>query len=645
VGCQALEPGAAYDQLLGDRAAPSAAARSAATEASGPGAREYGSTLDDSIAFPLNPLKRFMSNERPPDPAAEPLAGKVCPTCGAEYAADALFCLRDASSLVPNAPHLDLVGQVIADRYHILRRLGEGGMARVYLAEHVTMGRVCAIKVMHPSLRSDPEAVGRFRREAANAGRINHPNVAAIHDCGETGDRLVYLAMEYVPGDSLAAILKWESPIAPRRAVSIALQAANGLGAAHDLGIIHRDLTPENIMVSRSPDGDDLVKVVDFGIAKAAEGHAQTVTRAGFVVGTIQYMSPEQMMGEMVDARSDLYSLGCVLYEMIVGKRLFEGATGEALITKRLTEVPPRARELDPRVPAAVDAVVMKLLSRAPADRYQSAEEVQEALASLVIEPSLPRGRRLVTPWRRSGGEVAQVDTPAPPAAVPAGAASPYPDREPREPAPTMAARPRGARWLWLGVGAVATALVAALSVTAGGRSDAPRPAATATVPEELGAAGLGAVADRPAAHLAISEPAEPPTQAQPTTGEGPAAAPAPVAAPAPPQRVAAQGMPPTQASTTPRSRVSVAEVEAVRTLVAAAEASSREMDFEDAFRSLSGAERRIDALRTAHPDADEPRALAREHQAAFEAVRGACAQLVEVRRSLGREPPRCTYS
>jgi len=339
--------------------------------------------------------------------AAPSAPDKTCPTCGLSYPFDLVYCPRDATKLVSGSEESDLVGEVIAERYHLLRKLGEGGMGQVYLAEHLAMSRMCAVKLMHAGLRSDTEAVSRFRREAANAGRISHPNVAAMYDSGETADGLIYLAMEYVPGDSLASLLKWENPLPVRRAVGIAIQVADALAAAHQLGIIHRDLKPDNIIISRSRDGDDLAKVVDFGIAKATRSDAQTVTRVGFVLGTIQYMSPEQMLGEPLDARSDIFSLGVILYEMLVGKRLVEGATDESVITRRLTEPPPMPRRANPNVPKALEEINVRMLARHAEDRFQSAAEVSEALTALRLHPPVPVGRRMVTPWGDSTPTVA----------------------------------------------------------------------------------------------------------------------------------------------------------------------------------------------------------------------------------------------
>ncbi|HET7040152.1 MAG TPA: serine/threonine-protein kinase, partial [Gemmatimonadales bacterium] len=228
---------------------------------------------------------------------------KLCPACGTEYPDEQKFCPRDGTALRSTA-HGSLIDSVIADRYHIVKKLGEGGMGAVYLGEHVKMGRKSAIKVMSSSMAGDPEAIARFNREAANAARINHPNVCAIYDFGDTPDGLIYLAMEFIEGESLGDVLDREGTLPPARAVSVLRQTADALQAAHDLGIVHRDLKPDNIMLSRGRGGADVVKVVDFGIAKAMSGEqGQQVTRTGLVVGTPEYMSPEQLSGDVLDGR------------------------------------------------------------------------------------------------------------------------------------------------------------------------------------------------------------------------------------------------------------------------------------------------------------------------------------------------------
>jgi serine/threonine-protein kinase len=311
---------------------------------------------------------------------------KVCTACGAEYGDEVLFCQRDGTPLRKSGAASDLVGQVIADRYHITKKLGEGGMGQVYLAEHVKMGRRCAVKIMMPGTMADPEAISRFNREAANASRINHPNVCAIYDFGETPDGLIYLAMEYIEGKSLNAMLEESSALPPARAAEIIVQCAAALQVAHDLGIVHRDLKPDNIMVTTTR-GQDLVKVVDFGIAKAigGDGGSQKVTKTGFVVGTPEYMSPEQLSGDPVDGRSDLYSLGLVFYRMLTGATPFPADSQQETMIKRLTDDPLPLAQAKPggRFPAALQAVLDRVLARSPAGRYPQAADLARAVREL----------------------------------------------------------------------------------------------------------------------------------------------------------------------------------------------------------------------------------------------------------------------
>lgn len=311
---------------------------------------------------------------------------KVCTACGIEYQDDVLFCQRDGTPLRASDPTADLVGQVIAERYHIKKKLGEGGMGQVYLAEHVKMGRRCAVKIMSAALLNDPEAVSRFNREAANASRIAHANVCSIYDFGETSDGLIYLAMEYIEGRSLTDLLKETGPLPLARGGAILAQAADALQAAHDLGIVHRDLKPDNIMVTTTR-GRDVVKVVDFGIAKAtgADSRSQQVTRTGLVVGTPEYMSPEQLTGDSLDGRSDIYSLGLVFYRMLTGVLPFKSESAQETMIKRLTDDPLPLAEALPggRFPARLQKVMDRALARSSADRYVTAAEFGRDVSAL----------------------------------------------------------------------------------------------------------------------------------------------------------------------------------------------------------------------------------------------------------------------
>ncbi|HEY2896266.1 MAG TPA: serine/threonine-protein kinase [Gemmatimonadaceae bacterium] len=312
---------------------------------------------------------------------------KSCPQCGTEYDAQTKFCPTDGSTLrSASGSDDDIIGSVIADRYHVIRKLGEGGMGQVYLAEHVKMGRMSAIKVMNASLVQDADAVSRFNREAANASKINHPNIAAIYDFGETPDGLIYLAMEFVEGESLTRLCAALGALPAPRAAEIARQVASALEAAHERGIVHRDLKPDNIMISRGRDGADLVKVVDFGIAKAAEGAGQKVTRTGLVVGTPEYMSPEQLTGDTLDGRSDLYALALVTFNMLTGTLPFTGQTTQEALLKRLTDRPLSLAEARPDLswPPALQGALDRALTRLASDRYQHASEFGSALVAAV---------------------------------------------------------------------------------------------------------------------------------------------------------------------------------------------------------------------------------------------------------------------
>jgi serine/threonine-protein kinase len=333
---------------------------------------------------------------------------KICPVCSTEYPDDVKFCPNDGQTLRAAAPASDLVGQVVADRYHVIKKLGEGGMGQVYLAEHVKMGRRSAIKVMNPSMVHDPDAVARFNREAANASRINHPNVCATYDFGETPDGLIYLAMEFIEGEPLTDLLEREGALPVRRAVAIFLQVADALQAAHDLGIVHRDLKPDNIMLTRRKAGDDVVKVVDFGIAKAVGGggdeSGQKVTKTGLVVGTPEFMSPEQLSGDKLDGRSDLYSLALVVYRMLAGKLPFEATTVQETMIKRLTDEPAKLAALRPDLafPPGLQPVLDTALARSPVERYQAVAKFAADVASVT---GIGRGHTTPVPQTRAGAD------------------------------------------------------------------------------------------------------------------------------------------------------------------------------------------------------------------------------------------------
>ena len=320
---------------------------------------------------------------------------KICPQCGAVYELDQRFCPKDGMTLRLQNETGDLVGSIVADRYHVLRKLGEGGMGQVYLAEHVKMGRKSAVKVMNPAMVKDADAISRFNREASNASKINHPHVADVYDFGETADGVIYLAMEFVDGPSLTKLIEDQgtATLPPARTASIVRQTAEALAAAHDMGIVHRDLKPDNIMIARERDGGDCVKVVDFGIAKAADVASQKVTKTGLVVGTPEYMSPEQLAGDKLDGRSDIYALGLVAFHMLTGRLPFPADTVQESMIMRLTERPRKLSEMRPDVgwTPELQAVLDRALERDAAARYAKAADFGRDFARAVEEMLNPR--------------------------------------------------------------------------------------------------------------------------------------------------------------------------------------------------------------------------------------------------------------
>ena len=311
---------------------------------------------------------------------------KFCPKCRKEYADNIESCSIDGTGLVVSGPDTDpLLGATLAGRYQILQKIGQGGMGTVYKAIHTRMNRTCAIKLLAADQAEGQNPVERFNREAQMASRIDNPHAVVIYDFGETEDGVLYLVMEYVDGESLGRVLLQEKTFTPARVCSIARQIAEALGAAHTLGIVHRDLKPDNVMLGSRGGAADFVKVLDFGIAKTvSHDAAEDLTQTGFVLGTPAYMSPEQLSGEKLDARSDIYSLALIVYQMLSGKLPFEGENTQARLIKRLIDSPVPLRRNAPSISAELESAVMAGLARSRDDRPASAAAFANSLQACI---------------------------------------------------------------------------------------------------------------------------------------------------------------------------------------------------------------------------------------------------------------------
>jgi len=347
---------------------------------------------------------------------------KVCPTCAREYGDADLYCPADGTTLQALAPGDDLIGTVVADRYLITDKIGEGGMGRVYLGRHVRLPQNVAIKILHPAMVRDATVVARFRREAVNASQIENEHVARVFDHGEVGDGLFYIAMEFVEGEPLSKTIAREGPLPPTRVADITRQVADALAAAHErpTPIVHRDLKPDNIMVGVRRDGTDRVKVVDFGIAEAMSGGGPKLTQQGLVIGTPEYMSPEQLSAITLDCRSDIYSLALVTFAMLTGELPFVGESPHEAALMRLRDRPRTLAEAkgDVAWPPVLQEVMDRALARAPADRHSTAPEFARALAEAIGVPAVGAGVTVPAQAERVATRpiAALAGPPAPPA-------------------------------------------------------------------------------------------------------------------------------------------------------------------------------------------------------------------------------------
>lgn len=339
-----------------------------------------------------------------------------CPTCGTIYADDAKFCTKDGGRLLPHgtgstpaappdrsttprlgqasvpgkAPinHSNMAGQVLDGRYAIVKKVGEGGMSFVYLAHDVSTNQRYAIKILSPALSKDENSMARLRREASLGIRLAHPNVCNIVRLGETEDGLVYVVMPYVEGEILADRNHRMGVIPLEQTVEFVVQMCEGLNVAHELKIVHRDLKPENVMVCKREDGTEYVVVMDFGLAKErkAGGELEKLTATGIILGTPEFMSPEQLRGKPLDARTDIYSLTLMMYEMLTGKLPFEGRTQQEMMIARLRSdpIPLSQRRPGLKFPDAVEKVLAKGMARNAEDRYATTLEFADALKAAI---------------------------------------------------------------------------------------------------------------------------------------------------------------------------------------------------------------------------------------------------------------------
>lgn len=273
--------------------------------------------------------------------------------------------------------------QILAGRYNVGDLIGFGGMSEVHLATDTLLGREVAVKILRADLARDPTFYMRFRREAQNAASLNHPSIVAVYDTGETETdtaTLPFIVMEYVDGDTLRDVLRSEGPMNPRRALSVMADVCAALDYSHKAGIIHRDVKPANVMITTA----GAVKVMDFGIARAINDSSATMTQTAAVIGTAQYLSPEQARGEAVDARSDVYAVGCVLYEILTGKPPFVGDSPVSVAYQHVRENPRPPSEHRPELSSGIDAVILKALAKNPENRYQSAAEMRADLITVL---------------------------------------------------------------------------------------------------------------------------------------------------------------------------------------------------------------------------------------------------------------------
>jgi serine/threonine-protein kinase len=347
----------------------------------------------------------------------------ICPTCNEHFGGEEQFCPHDGSPLASESASIrgrdPLIGRVLGGRYRLEERLGQGGMGTVYRALHTLMDKQVALKILRAEMATDAEAVARFHREARSASRLDHDHCIRVMDFGQSDDGLLFLVMELLDGVSLGHVVR-RGPVPAARAAAIGVAVAEALAHAHEQGIIHRDLKPDNVFLARRSRGRELVKVLDFGLAKLIADAAlgPSITRDGTVFGTPEYMAPEQAEGEKLDGRTDVYALGIILYQLVTGDVPFRASNFVALLTKQVGEkpLPPCERRPDLDIPRGLEEVILTCLAKKAHDRYSSAEAVAEALepfasadqSQLMLLPTRSRPASVETPLLDAGDRPSQ---------------------------------------------------------------------------------------------------------------------------------------------------------------------------------------------------------------------------------------------
>jgi serine/threonine protein kinase len=319
---------------------------------------------------------------------------KYCPACHKTYPGDYNVCPADQTGL-QNSHELQ-PGMIIRNKYQILDRIGIGGMGVVYRGRHLTFNEVCAIKIVNDVIAGDANFLQRFQTEAVVTRKLRHPNAVRVDDFDYTEDGRPFIVMELVEGKNIGEILQEEGPFRVPRAVRIATHVARALGVAHKLGVVHRDIKPANVLIATDEQGQEIAKVLDFGIAKLREvaGDAQPgMTMTGMVVGTPLYMSPEQFMGKKaageIDGRTDIYSLGVVLYQMVTAQLPFDGDTPYSLMLQHMqgTVRPPHELAPELHIPESLSRVILKAIDKSRDQRFQTAEEFIAGLEQVTDDP------------------------------------------------------------------------------------------------------------------------------------------------------------------------------------------------------------------------------------------------------------------